>query len=340
MLVFKEEDFLEYASIKDVYTYCNHYDLFRYYIGDFKLGKPIISPLQAENNPSFAVFASGGQVYYNDFRLGGGDIVEFVKIRYNLSFQEAINKVIYDSGLSTKFKTELSYDFKPVLRHDHKIVDSKPIIQIKGRKGRLFDINFWKQYGITKEILNKYKVTPLSHMFINGKVIKTDKYAYAFKEFKDNEHTYTIYQPYSDKYKWIKSHDHSIFYGWEQLPNKGDTLILTKSLKDIMSIVSITGLPAVALQSEKVIPKPQVIQQLKDRFTNIYLLYDNDWNKEINYGREFGKKIAKEFDLIQIEIPDLITEKYEAKDISDLAKYAGIDYVKTMLLDDIKNYKI
>jgi hypothetical protein len=42
----------------------------------------------------------------------------------------------------------------------------------------------------------------------------------------------------------------------------------------------------------------------------------NDYDKEVNWGREFGEKIADKFNLMQIEIED----KYYAKDFSDFVK--------------------
>lgn len=344
MFSFSDKDLLDYATKEDVALYCNAYDLFRHYLGDFKLGKPIISPLQAEDNPSFAVFSRGGQVFYNDFRLGGGDIIQFVRLKFGLSYQDAINKIINDSGLDDKFKTGLIAPAKRVIAHEKIITDSKPEIRIKSRKSTSKDMVFWKQFHISRDTLNKYCVTPLSYFFVNNKIIKPQGLCYAFKEFKDGQWSYTIYQPYSDKYKWLKTHDASVFYGWEQLPAIGDTLIITKSLKDIMTIDSLTGIPVTALQSEKVKPKKQVVEELSRRFNRIYLLYDNDYaneeNGKPNYGREFGKEIAEEFGLIQIEIPSLIAEGYGAKDISDLAKNAGPSYVYQMLKGDINNYKI
>ena len=344
MFVFEEKDLLEYATKDDVYRDCNHYDLFRHYVGDFKLGKPRISPLDGEKNPSFSIYVKGGQVLYNDFRLGGGDIITFVMKMYGLTFREAINKIIYDSGLDNKFKTELNYVTRKLITHDIQIKDTKVHLRIKSRKSAPYDLKFWSEFGITKETLNKYRVTPLKHIFINDKIFKADKYAYAFKEFKDGKMSLTIYQPYSKYMKWIKSHDHSVFYGWEQLPDKGDKLIITKSLKDVMTIDSITGIPTTSLQSEKVSPKPQVIQELKDRFTKVYLLYDNDWDKPAlgkpNYGREFGKALADKYGLIQIEIPDFFAQSYKAKDVSDLSKNAGSSYVNTMLIEDIENYRV
>lgn len=339
MFEFKEKDLLPYASIEDVFKYCDHYDLFRHYVGNFTLGQPILSPLREERTPSFAIYAKGTKVLFNDFLLGGGDIIRFVELRYNLSFRDAINKIIHDSGLTDKFKSDCDYVVKPLIKYNKKIEHTKSTINVKRRNWANHDINFWKSYGITEAILQKYRVSPIQYIFINNKIIIADKYAYCFIEMKDNESTYTIYQPYNKENKWFKSHDQSVFYGWTQLPDTNDKLIITKSLKDVMSIVSITGIPAVALQSEKVKPKKHIIQQLKDRFKNIYLLYDNDYDNieknKPNYGREFGKEIAEAFDLPQIEIPDIVAIRYEAKDTSDLAKNGGEEIVKTTINNEI-----
>ena len=74
------------------------------------------------------------------------------------------------------------------------------------------------------------------------------------------------------------------------------------------------------------------MQELKDRFKHVFVLYDKDMNKDINSGRVDGKKIADEFDVRQIEIPSI----YECKDTSDLYfKYRG-DIVKTVIQQLIK----
>ena len=98
-----------------------------------------------------------------------------------------------------------------------------------------------------------------------------------------------------------------------------------------MAIVNVTGIPAVSLQTETIIPKAKIINELKFRFDNIYLLYDNDYDKEINWGREFGLKLSEEFDLCQIEID----EEMKSKDFSDLVKNHGTkeagEYLKSLL---------
>ena len=71
-----------------------------------------------------------------------------------------------------------------------------------------------------------------------------------------------------------------------------------------------------------------VINELKSRFTDIYILYDNDFQSEENHGRIYGKHLSTLFGLKQIEIPD----KYKSKDPSDLCKNYGREVVKTVIL--------
>ncbi|MGK2861905.1 MAG: hypothetical protein ACSLE0_08225, partial [Chitinophagaceae bacterium] len=167
--------------------------------------------------------------------------------------------------------------------------------------------------------LIQYNVTPIEYYFINGAIIKTDKYAYAFIEYKDGQETYKIYQPFNKDFKWINNHNDSIWQGWNQLPPKGEILIITKSLKDVMSITDVLGIPSVSLQSESVHPKRIVMKELHFRFEDIYLLYDNDFDKEQNWGQLFAKSVASEFNLYNIAIQD----SRKCKDFSDLVKEYG-----------------
>ena len=78
------------------------------------------------------------------------------------------------------------------------------------------------------------------------------------------------------------------------------------------------------------------MQQLKDRFKKVYILYDNDFKNEAesgnNPGREAAKSIAETFDIVQIEIP----VEYRAKDSSDLFRQYGKDVFLRVMKQIIK----
>lgn len=323
-----KEDLLRDVSDLDVYR-CYAPNI------EISVGSPIISPLRPENNPSFGFFiGENNELLFNDFKLGGGDCIKFVQLMFGDTFFEAMSRIVIDFGLQDYYfykdmQTNGAQAPKDKLSKEDLLKQaSSRYIRKKSRKWNGQDLAFWLNYGITITTLKKYNVEPISHIFVNDKIITCDNHTYCFIEHKDGVETYKIYQPYKTDYKWISSHNESVWQGWAQLPERGDTLIITKSLKDLMVIDELTGIPAVSLQAEGVKPKQHIIDELKNRFKTIFIWYDNDFDKEVNWGKKFGGQLASEFDLIEIYIPD----DYKIKDPSDFAKIKGVQ--ETMDLID------
>lgn len=59
------------------------------------------------------------------------------------------------------------------------------------------------------------------------------------------------------------------------LPKMGEYLVVTKSLKDVMTLYNL-GIPAIAPISENCFLSKAQYHRLKERFKHIILLYDND----------------------------------------------------------------
>ena len=87
------------------------------------------------------------------------------------------------------------------------------------------------------------------------------------------------------------------------------------------------GYYAIALQSEMIMPNPELIHKLKCRFHKIVILYDNDYASETNPGQTMANKICAEYDFQNIIIPS----HYQAKDISDVIKDHGVTIAKRIL---------
>lgn len=308
-------------------------------------GKPvslsgtIVSPIRAEKRPSFGFFmGDSNEIMFKDFRLGGGDCIKFVQLKFGLNYNMALLKVAKDFRLDDYFilsdNLKASSERK-ITQNKLEIVEShvKFSLRVRRRKATIYDIKFWKDFGISPSTLKAYNVHPIDYFFINDHIIKADRYAYCFTEIKDGYETYKIYQPFSEKYKWINSHNESVWQGWTQLPEKDASVIVTKSLKDVMAITENFGIPAVSLQAESVKPKQIVIEELKARFFNVYLFYDNDYDKETNWGQVYADSIAKDFNLDNIFIPS----KYKCKDYSDLVKAYGVNIANNILKTEINN---
>jgi flagellar biosynthesis regulator FlbT len=323
---------------QDLLKYVTDIEIFQKYIDEEIIpGRLIYSPLRNERNPSFGFFkGQSGEICFKDFVLGSGDCIKFVQMKFNMTYFEALSKIAIDFDMENDFivKQIIKSPTNSIksLNRDEFLANATTFELLKkSRKWLSHDILFWQQYGISISTLEKFNVQPISHFFINKKVINADKHAYVFIEFKDGTETYKIYQPYNTLYKWLNSHNNTIWQGWSQLPAKGTSLIITKSLKDVMAIYENTKIPAVALQCENVLPKRHVFEQLNERFIDIYAFYDNDFDKEINWGKQFGNKLATEFGLIEIYIDD----KYKSKDFSDLIKNTSITEATKILTWDM-----
>ena len=302
---------------------------------DVSIGCAMISPLRKETRPSFGFFiGESGEICFKDHLLGAGDCIKFVQMKYGLTYFEALSKIAIDFDLADDFicksfdKSKFTSTRTDFITRDELLSTATALKLGKNRRNwQAHDVLFWQSFGITIETLNLYNVEAISYVHINGKIHKSDKHAYCFTELKDGIETYKIYQPYNENYKWINGHNDSVWQGWEQLPQKGNDLIITKSLKDVMAIHDVTGIATVSLQSENVLPKRHVFDILDDRFEVKYALYDNDFDKEINWGKQFGDKISETFGLIPLYIPD----EYKSKDFSDLVKNVGKDEAKRIL---------
>ena len=297
-----------------IFDYKTELDILNFYIGVDSLPAQILSPLRPDRNPSFNIsYNENGNIRFYDF--GGtnqkGGIFDLLMDLYKLTFQECLQKVYNEMILGhnlVKIKHNTSIKNNSV----HKSEISK--INVKVRPLRTHDIEFWGSGGITEEWLSFGDIYPISHMFItkSGKdmVIPCEKYAYAYIEFKDGLPTYKIYQPFSENYKWLNNHDRSVWDLWSKLPETDENIIITSSRKDALTIWANTGIPSTSGQAESVTFKGNVMDQIKSRFKNVFVLYDNDFDKPENYGRIYGKELADKHNLIQIEIPEF----YESKD--------------------------
>lgn len=307
----------EQITREDIFNVISQEDIYSFYVG-FRIedGDRINSPLRKDSVPSFGFFYRRdrtGILMYNDLAThDSGDCIIFVCKLFKLDYKDALFKIAYDFNLS---KIEITSERKKII-NSVKIIDKTPIkIGIKSRNWKSYDAKFWKSFGICKKTLIKYNVIPIQYVFYNGNPTKTDKHAYAYLEFKDNTTTYKIYQPFNKKYKWINNANYSVHQGYSQLPKKGNLLIITKSLKDVMSIRDVVKIPSVALQSESVMIKDTVMDEYKFRFKKVVCLFDND-----NAGKKLSSEFVKMYDIEEFFMPNI----KNVTDFSDLVKKIGV----------------
>lgn len=328
-----------------ILEYISDEDIFRMYLGGIP-SKPISSPLREDTNPSFSLFYAKehGKVFFKDFATGEkGDCFVFVMKLFRLPSKVAtFNKIAKDFNL-TQFRFEDSFlpttPKKVYVKKGNRresVNLKKLTISVTVRPWKIRDKNYWfKKYGLNKDQLEYCNIFPIEYYFINGYCRKAEKLAYAFVEEKDGVQTFKIYQPYADKEnKWINNNDYSTWELWTQLPAKGDVLIITSSRKDALVIKSLfpsVFITSCSLQSENVHAKESVVNELKNRFKEIFIMYDNDFNSDKNRGRLAGIKLAKETGFRQIEIPDGCQVKDPSDYIEEFGKQDLMDLILRLI---------
>ncbi len=300
------------------------YDIYAKYIGQFKVGMIYNSPFRKDKNPSFGIYYSKRtkQLLFKDHGTGEcGNVIKFVslftgKTEYNDILSDIVDKLNITNN--TKLVSSKQY-----------IPPTETVIGVVRQEFTDVDINYWKQFNISINTLKKFNVNSIKYYLCNGIVkgtYKRENPMYAYKVYNN----FKIYRPLADKYtKWRNNLTDYDIQGYEQLPQKGDILFITKSMKDVMCLHEM-GYPAVSPSSESTFLPKDVLEQLKTRFKRIIILFDRDVA-----GVKRSCKLSRETGLEAI----FINKKFKAKDVSDAVKANSFEEIKNWLDETIKNYR-
>ena len=300
------------------------YDIYAKYIGQFKVGMIYNSPFRKDKNPSFGIYYSKHtkQLLFKDHGTGEcGNVIKFVslftgKTEYNDILSDIVDKLNITNN--TKLVSSKQY-----------IQPTETVIGVVRQEFTDVDINYWKQFNISINTLKKFNVNSIKYFLCNGIVkgtYKRENPMYAYKVYNN----FKIYRPLADKYtKWRNNLTDYDIQGYEQLPQKGDILFITKSMKDVMCLHEM-GYPAVSPSSESTFLPKDVLEQLKTRFKCIIILFDRDVA-----GVKRSRKLSRETGLEAM----FINKKFKAKDVSDAVKANSFEEIKNWLNETIKNYR-
>ncbi len=315
------------VSLQDVLNVTTEADIASRYLGIQTIPCVMQSPLRQDNHPSFGVYSPDGvEVNYIDFSTHeGGRIFTLLTRMWNTSFEEVCARIYNDfyraqSASGTSIRTS-----RVQIR---KSGPSNTKMECRVREWRDYDIAYWQSFGISLEWLKYAEVYPISHKIITKSgqryVFGADKYAYAYVERKEGKVTLKIYQPFNKAgYKWANKHDKSVISLWAKVPEYGKKICICSSLKDALCLWANTGIPALAIQGEGYTMSDTAINELKRRFTKVYILLDND-----PPGIKDAKLLASKTGFINLVLPQF----GGGKDVSDLYKVKGKDdFLKIIL---------
>lgn len=270
-------------------------------------GKLYKSPLRSDKHPSASFwYSAAGTLYFNDFGIAKMySIIDFVKQRFSLNFEQALNRIIQDLPLmkdgevEKKDKEEVVFSFVPSNIED--------------------GMSYFNKYKIPKQVVAKYTMLAKT-------IYRNEEYygrstpnnpAFIYKFPSGNIKIYRPLSPDKSK-KWGGNANTKDIGGMYQLPRKGKLLLITSSIKDIM-VLRQHGFNAICFNGEGYGTSDKSYSELRPyiiglnkRFENIILFLDAD-DAGVSYSMKLASKLRCKYILLPKE-----------KDISDYQKKYGV----------------
>ena len=313
-------------SLKDLLDKLNDYDIYSYYVGQFKIGKLFNSPLRSDDkNPSFNIFkGNGGGLFFKDHGSGeGGNAIKFVKLIKNIQTRDELERELL--RIVRKMNPNQQY----VQRTYSTVNSGSTDIGIVRQPFTDVDKKYWKQFHISIDTLKLFQVFSIKYFLCNRVVRGTYKESspmYAYKVYDK----FKIYRPLASQYtKWRTNLTNRDVQGLAEIPKEGgNLLIITKSLKDVMCLYEM-GFNAIAASSETTFIPDDILQSLRSKWNHIVIIYDRD-----KTGMLEARKYSKQYRLDAI----FVHKKFKAKDISDAIRDNSFIDVKNWLTKTLSIY--
>lgn len=270
------EDFL--LGEEDILQRVDEYSLYSFYLGyDPDPFTKYKSPVRSDDdNPSFGVFHAkrmvGREFAWKDQAMGvSGDIFRLLMYLYGYPNKSAaVRRIASDFGLGPKLP-----DTERIVR-SIALVKEPTEIRVIHRKWQAYDLKWWAQYYINQMVLDSYQVRPISCYWVypSQKVPKFPGKGIGYDYPVGKRHK--LYFPMENKdFKFRNDMTEQELEGFQQLTFSTSTLVITKSLKDVMLLREF-GYDAVAPRGENTLIDEHYLRYLETRYTAIYTLFDND----------------------------------------------------------------
>jgi ABC-type dipeptide/oligopeptide/nickel transport system ATPase subunit len=327
----------------------NGLDVFRYYVpGQWRVGRNFLNPFYDDHKASCNIYFDRKNGCYRIKDFGNddfsGDCFFFVGKLKGLDCENSNGFVKILQTINRDLNLGLSENDMPYLTPALPVTksDQNPDQTAEPKKAKPFSVNqqsfsskeilFWKQYGITAELLKLYKVISLKEFQSENNEGKP----FSFKSSEQEpifgywgKRYIKIYRPFSEiRFLYGGNFGESYCFGLEQLPIKGDTLFITGGEKDVLSLVA-HGFHAICFNSETSVIPDTIIRKLTHRFKHIVLLYDVD-KTGLESSRKKQQQLS-EFGVKSLVLP--LSGSKADKDVSDYFKAGNTreDFIQLFL---------
>lgn len=294
----------------EIYNRINQKSTFEFYFGDsIEFGRRYRNPLRIDKKPGCGFFIFNNTLLFKDHSINKTyDLALFMSYKLGISYDRALLILVNEFKVEPLSLPLIKY---PKLELKEKVMSFNP--RALGKN----EAEYFKQYYINSKSCKKYNVCACGSYSTNF----IPQYYYV--DFNpsilytvNNRCKVYFYKASKDKLRFIGNVKEFDYFGYDELPWLGEELIITKSMKDVLTLDCL-GYNAISTQSETNKLDENKLEILKKRFNKIYLLYDYD---------EPGIKASLELEEKYPFLININTEDLNNKDISEMIKNKEKDY--------------
>lgn len=311
-----KDKILQAVSIQEIYAY---------YIPDFdsnnikgkgSAGKNMRSVFGKDGtNPDMSLYYQGESILFKCHVSGHqGDVFQMVADLKGLDSKTEFSKVL---GIIAQ-DLRINDDYRPNYNNSHNGNAPRPVSKQRW-KSETVDftpkaLDFWKQYGITKDLLTKYNCKQIKILKYRPEGKKDyNKFTYIFDTEKQKKEIlvfqfevngrFKMYQPkqYDEagqeiKKYFCKTQTKGDVFGMSQL-EKCQDVIICEGEKDALCAIA-NGYNAVSFQSANTHVEAEQMRQIKRKAKNVFICYDND-----EAGQKASDLLTYKYRLIKVVVP-------------------------------------
>ena len=327
---------IEYLDKYFVLQRVTQEQIFQHYMGmAVDVSTTFCSPIRRDRHPTCTMKYIGGKLLFRDWSEPKSlDCFDFVQKCFSCSYGTALEIIARDFGLKNRFPDKEIPRVYQQVRNKRK--KTKKRIRVRVQPVTKVDANYLRSYGLTQESVNKFRCFSIKHIWIQSRPYYQYRevdpaLGYYLGSTLDGDQRWKIYF-YERQGAGRFIGNTNRFNGWVQLPLTGKLIVITKSMKDVM-VLDAFGIPAIAMQTETMMPYQRIVDSLKERFKEIVIFYDFDYT-----GINGAHKIRKEFNIPAIFLTNgrFATEDFGSKDISDYVKANGVIKTEELLIKAAK----
>ena len=325
----------------------NEFHIFKRYAPEFTIGKMFrgdIGRTESERYPSANIYFSPKGLRYTDFGVGTFDAFNYVMAKFNLSYEQCLEKIDIEFNLNIGYynnnrtTSKKKYNYKKI-KIPEATIKPRRIIRIKASKWSDLDLLYWQDNGWNQSMLDMAKIRPIEAYFINygdGELIRYNvkmEFAYSYDYYIDDDGIFQrkIYIPKRTKGKWISNVNNQTTQGWDILPKFGNICFITSSYKDCGPMWQIYKKPvALAPNNEGSFITLNVLHKLRQRYKQLVILYDNDIP-----GIKNARKYSNKYNIPYIHSPVM-----DYKDPAELYQAVGVNRFYQLIKQELINKNI